>query len=292
MAACSRNLSAAMSKLHIFPCIRIVLVCALLGTSIGVGAQIMRLTSRPPEFRSLAKVTAQLADDKTARLSNTVLKDFENKILNLLVSDALKVHALKRVQALHPELKSMEVEIRVAAPNDTVIPILATARAPEYAKIFLDALLDEFISAWVQLKEEEFEINHSRLLDELTLSQRQVEAAETQLAEVRNQSRVPAETDLSPASTRIKPSDMVEQAEIASRRAVAARSSAYARLEQARSAFKSRTDYIAVLERATPASENIEDWTLPIVVGVIGGGFLGAMLGLPLSFISARPTSA
>jgi uncharacterized protein involved in exopolysaccharide biosynthesis len=50
-----------------------------------------------------------------------------------------------------------------------------------------------------------------------------------------------------------------------------------------------RTDYIAIQERATPASENVEDWVLPIAVGAIGGGLLGAALGFLLSLLIVRP---
>jgi len=48
------------------------------------------------------------------------------------------------------------------------------------------------------------------------------------------------------------------------------------------------TDYVAIQERATPASENVEDWVLPIAVGGIGGGLLGALFGLLVSLIIVR----
>jgi hypothetical protein len=57
------------------------------------------------------------------------------------------------------------------------------------------------------------------------------------------------------------------------------------------SSLRSRADYVAIQERATLASENVEDWRLPIAVGAIGGGFLGAMLGFLLSLIIVRPAS-
>lgn len=61
--------------------------------------------------------------------------------------------------------------------------------------------------------------------------------------------------------------------------------------EQFQSLFNTTTtDYIAIQERATPAAENVEDWVLPVTVGVLGGGLLGAVVGFLLSLILVRPS--
>jgi hypothetical protein len=63
------------------------------------------------------------------------------------------------------------------------------------------------------------------------------------------------------------------------------------KVNEMQSSLRSRADYVAIQERATHASENVEDWKLPIAIGAVGGGSLGAVLGFLLSLIITRPAS-
>ncbi len=55
--------------------------------------------------------------------------------------------------------------------------------------------------------------------------------------------------------------------------------------------YSSSADYVALQERATPAFELVEDWRMTAAAG--GGGLLGAIVGLLLSFIIVQtPTPA
>jgi len=59
-------------------------------------------------------------------------------------------------------------------------------------------------------------------------------------------------------------------------------------VDQFNSALEPLAEYITVLERATPATEHVEDWRLPIAAGAGGGGLLGALVGLALSLLLVR----
>jgi hypothetical protein len=59
--------------------------------------------------------------------------------------------------------------------------------------------------------------------------------------------------------------------------------------EKIQARFTTTGDYVAIQERATPASEHVEDWRLPVLIGAIGGGVPGALVGLLLSLVIARP---
>ena len=65
----------------------------------------------------------------------------------------------------------------------------------------------------------------------------------------------------------------------------------FEKLDELQAQFNSMTDYFAIQERATLASEHVEDWRLPIAIGAVGGGFLGAALGFLLSLIIMHPAS-
>ncbi|MCF7788511.1 MAG: polysaccharide biosynthesis tyrosine autokinase [Prosthecobacter sp.] len=128
----------------------------LLTASIGVCVQALRITGRPQEFRSLAKLVAggQLAfnDNVTWREQQA---DFYGTIIETIESAEMKRRALERVRALNPDVKDSDVEIRVAQTKGSAIfNILATGSEPKYTKIFLDALLDEFIGFRQNIREQ------------------------------------------------------------------------------------------------------------------------------------------
>jgi uncharacterized protein involved in exopolysaccharide biosynthesis len=71
----------------------------------------------------------------------------------------------------------------------------------------------------------------------------------------------------------------------------------FEKVEQIQVVFNSSAEYVAIQERASPASENVEDWKLPIALGAGGGGLLGGFIGLVLSLLIVRapkplPTTA
>lgn len=128
----------------------------LLTASIGVCVQALRITGKPLEFRSLAKLVAggQMVfnDSVTWREQQA---DFYGTIIETVESAEMKRRALERVRALNPDLKDSDVEIRVAQTKGSAIfNILATGSEPKYTKIFLDALLDEFISFRQSIREQ------------------------------------------------------------------------------------------------------------------------------------------
>ena len=274
-----------MSNPRVLSRITILLVCALLGVSVGAIIQIIRLSNRGPEFRSLAKI---VAGDYASRDNITYqenLKPLYRAIIETLESPEMKRRALERVRAQQPELNEADVEIRVAQDMDNaMLYALATASEPKYARTYLDALLDEFISARMNQQEQAFTQRHQPLITELDDWQHQVEVAEKEVAKIRSEVADP-KTPTPPGWL----SRLNEEKEV-QYRAEAARSRASAKVEQARQAFKAESDYITVQERATMASEDIEDWTLPIAVGVIVGGMVGSVTGMLMGFVFVRLT--
>jgi polysaccharide biosynthesis transport protein len=128
----------------------------LLTASIGVCVQALRITGRPQEFRSLAKLVA----GGSLQLDNSISwreqqADFYGTIIETVESAEMKRRALERVRALNPDVKDSDVEIRVAQTKGSAIfNILATGSEPKYTRIFLDALLDEFIAFRQSIREQ------------------------------------------------------------------------------------------------------------------------------------------
>jgi len=128
----------------------------LLTASIGVCVQALRITGRPQEFRSLAKLVAggqMVMNDSVSWHEQQA--DFYGTIIETVESAEMKRRALERVRAMNPDLKDSEVEIRVAQTKGSAIfNILATGSEPKYTKVFLDALLAEFISFRQSIREQ------------------------------------------------------------------------------------------------------------------------------------------
>jgi uncharacterized protein involved in exopolysaccharide biosynthesis len=254
----------------------------------------------------------------------------------------MRRRALERVRALNPDLKDSDVEIRVAQTKGSAIfNILATGTEPGYTKIFLNALLDEFIAFRQSIREQAQGKVLQQLLMEIVSRQKKMEESFdtmekarakveslsskadqerllTRLTKLRDQRdglrlelktmaandavRASLEAKMTPIEQEISmvkieldryEPDIAELRKAAERHAVdkEAYEKLFEKVDALQAQFNSMTDYVAIQERATLASENVEDWRLPIAVGAIGGGFLGAVLGFLLSLIIVRPAS-
>lgn len=176
------------------------------GMVLGLLIQVMRLTSRPQCFRSLAKVAAVQGLSPEEISTSKISHDHARTIIETLESEQVQSKAMKRVQAQNPGLKVQDASIRVSQTKGSAIfNVLATSTEPKYTRLFLDALLDEF----------------------MILNMRQAEDTGRRLGED-----------------------------------------------------------VTIQEGATPASENIEDWGMPLYVGVVAGATLGGLLGLLCKFFS------
>lgn len=159
----------------------------LLTASIGVCVQALRITGRPQEFRSLAKLVAGgqmiLGDSVTWREQQA---DFYGTIIETVESAEMKRHALERVRALNPDMKDSDVDIRVAQTKGSAIfNILATGSEPKYTKIFLDALLDEFIAFRQNIREQAQGKVLQQFLQEVVTKQKGMDEAMDRLAKFR-----------------------------------------------------------------------------------------------------------
>ncbi len=132
----------------------------LLTASIGVCVQALRITGQPETYTSLAKLVAGgriVANDGAVNWQEQ-LTDFYGTIIETLESAEMKKRAMARVHALHPDLKDSNVDIRVAQTKGSAIfNVFAIGSEPKFTKIFLDALLDEFIAFRQQIREQGLE---------------------------------------------------------------------------------------------------------------------------------------
>lgn len=145
-----------MSTLRILFRVILILGFTLAGATVGFLFQARRITANPQEFRSQAKLVAggQTLSDGSAT-GHEQYADFYGTIIETVESAEMKRRALERVRALNPDLKDADVDIRVVQTKGSAIfNILATGRDPKYTRVFLDALLDEFIAFRQKIREQ------------------------------------------------------------------------------------------------------------------------------------------
>jgi len=131
----------------------------LLTASIGVCVQALLIMNEPVTYTSLAKLVAggRMVAQGDLNWQET-MQDFYGTIIETLESADLKKRTLTRVQALHPEMKDSEVEIKVTQTRGSAIfNVFAIGAEQKYTQIFLESLLDEFVSFRQQIREQGLE---------------------------------------------------------------------------------------------------------------------------------------
>ncbi|MBX7210814.1 MAG: hypothetical protein K1X78_21080 [Verrucomicrobiaceae bacterium] len=128
------------------------------------GIVLVSCKQQPAAYISIAKLVAggrmgMVGAGSGASISiqyQDYLQDFYGTIIETLESSEMRRRALDRVRALHPEMKELDVSVEVRQnKGSAVFNVVATGQEPKYTRIFLDALLDEFIAFRNQIREQQ-----------------------------------------------------------------------------------------------------------------------------------------
>jgi beta-lactamase regulating signal transducer with metallopeptidase domain len=110
---------------------------------------------RAPVYQSVAKLVAGGMNASGALSWREQNQDFYGTIVETIESAEMKRRALERVRALNPNLQGHDVEILVSQHKASAIfSVQARCADGQYAKVFLDALLDEFIAFRQSIREQ------------------------------------------------------------------------------------------------------------------------------------------
>lgn len=149
-----------MSTSRILARFIMILGCAVAGAVAGTLLQTVlaerRIVDKPQEFRSQAKLVAggQMALNDSLNWKEQQ-QDFYGTIIETVDSEEMSRRARERIRALNPDMQESDVAIRVAQTKGSAIfTILATGSDPKYTRVFLDALLDEFIAFRQNIREQ------------------------------------------------------------------------------------------------------------------------------------------
>lgn len=132
----------------------------VLTACIGVSIAVIRHSSRPVVYKSMAKLIAggRVVANEGAVGWAEHLNDFYGTIIETLESTEIRKRAINRMHMLHPDMKDANIEVKVAQTKGSAIfNVLASGPEPKYVQLFLDALLDEFMLSRQQLREQGME---------------------------------------------------------------------------------------------------------------------------------------
>ncbi len=129
----------------------------LLTASIGICVQALRITSKPVEYKSVAKLVAggRVVDPTAGVLWQEQLQDFYGTIMETINSGMLKTKTLSRMRTLYPDMEESSVSLSVHQNRGSAIfNVVAVGEDKEYTQKFLNALMDEFISQRTFVREQ------------------------------------------------------------------------------------------------------------------------------------------
>lgn len=326
----------------LFPRLIIILGGAFVLACVGAVYQINRIVVTPQEFRSQAKL---LADVKiiNLELEDREIEHSSGTTAETLESAEMSRRAVERVKALNPDIHGGDVAIHATQTKGSgIIHILATGQEPRYTRLFLDALLDEFIAfrrdnrekaqgpvlqkvlqeaATLQKEMKESEaalekarastststatisanLDHVRLQARLTVQRNQRDEHRRAIKDMPESDggRALLQTRLSAIELEIKDIESqlqrheaaASELRVLTEKFDAAKQACDQKFEQAeklQTSIDTDPDSVAIMERAAPASEKVEDWKLPVAIGAGGGALLGGFIGLMTSLALVR----
>lgn len=83
-------------------------------------------------------------------------EDFFGTVAELIMSAEVLKGAVARVHALHPDLPPEQINIKAGRlPKTRIIVVAGSGQDPAHTQACTDAVMDEFIAKWKELKKEE-----------------------------------------------------------------------------------------------------------------------------------------
>ena len=164
----------------------------LLTISLGLCGAAWYIFQQPPAYLSLGRlmVSGQIRISEGAQYSEELLNFFGTQI-ELMQSGEVRQRAHKRVQALHPELQREEVKLEVGqVPRASIFIMKGLGKSPQYTQAYLDACMDEYISAKKQMRSQKSETTAGAISDELVELEKEMLKDDTETHEFQKENNI------------------------------------------------------------------------------------------------------
>lgn len=121
----------------------------------------------PTMFIALGKIMCGPAKDMPV--------DFYGTQVEILNSGELRRRALERMRGEHPELKEIDVDIKVTqTKGSAILNVTSRGEEPKFTRLFLDSLLCEYVAFHRELAEKALSPALNRVIEEVLQREKQV----------------------------------------------------------------------------------------------------------------------
>jgi polysaccharide biosynthesis transport protein len=143
------------------------LVVGLIIAALGVQLALHRVAD--PLFESAGRmIVAIKLQIPEGSVYTEELSNFYGTQSALMQSEMVRVRALSRVAAEHPELPVCDVKLRVTvSPRTSIFNLQATGIEPAYTRRFLQAVMDEYIAYRREMREQTSELTLAEIHEEV-----------------------------------------------------------------------------------------------------------------------------
>ncbi len=160
----------------------------LLTAAIAVCFQALRITGKATEYVALGKIVAGLKVSPGREgpggevVSNMMQAEFYGTQIEILEGGELRRRALERVRSLHPELKEIDVEVRVTqTKGSSILNVAAVGEEAKYTRVYLDSLLDEYIAFRKEMIDKSVGTAMNKVIEEVLTREKQTKEKATAL---------------------------------------------------------------------------------------------------------------
>ena len=163
----------------------------LLTAAIAVCIKALSISTKTTEYMAVGKLEAGIhvnpqGDNSKQYVQDSMTADFYGTQIEILESGELRRRALDRVRTLHPELKVIEVEIHVTqTKGSSILNVAAVGEEAKFTRVFLDALLDEFIAFRKDMMDRSVTNAMNKVIAEVLAREKSVAEKKTALDEYR-----------------------------------------------------------------------------------------------------------
>lgn len=145
----------------------------LLTAAIAVCVQALRITGKTTEYSAIGRVVAGMQINAGGSQNDKVVnqmmpQDFYGTQMEILESGELRRRALERVRSLHPELKEIDVEIRVTqTKGSSILNVAAVGAEAKYTRVYLEGILDEYIAFGKEMVQNSLTTEMNKVIEEV-----------------------------------------------------------------------------------------------------------------------------
>lgn len=153
----------------------------VLTTAVAVGIQFMRNVGASTDYVAQGRVIVG-ARGPGDSVSTAPEAEFYGTHMEIIESRTLQARALDRVRSLHPDRKEVDVKVRVSrAPGSAIFNVGAVGSEPSYTRLYLDALLDEYVALEKEMFDRSIGSGIGKVIDEVLNREKKLNALQDEL---------------------------------------------------------------------------------------------------------------